>query len=258
MSEEQEIGVEQEERAPEINPAEEKAKPQGWVPRESFRGDPAKWVDAETFVKRGENILPIVKERLDHVIKENQEIKAAQKEFLEYHKKTAEREFNRALQAIEQRKLDAVQEADTDAYQRAQREERELLKERPQPTPPANTPPPEFESFVRSNDWYNTDPEMKAYADNIGVFINSTRQLPFADVLREVEKEVKARYPHKFQNTRREAAPSVERSADMGLPVKNGKAYADLPADAKTACDKFIRTIPGFTKEQYLKDYFGD
>lgn len=237
------------------DPIADKAKAMGWVPKEEFRGDPTRWTDAQAFVERGENILPVLKERLDHVIKENKEIKEAQKEFLDYHKKTAKREYDRALQTVQQRKLDAVQDADVDGYQKAEQEERELLKE----SPPVkqNEPKPEFVDFLKNNDWYQSDPDMRAYADNMGVFISSTKNLEYGDVLKEVEKEVKARYPGKFQNQRRESADSVERSPDTGLPVKQGKTFNDLPADAKAACEKFMRNIPGFTKEQYLKDYFG-
>lgn len=242
-----------------VDPVVEKAKGMGWVPKEDFRGDPERWTPADKFVERGENILPIVKERLDHVIKENQELKASFKEFNDYHKKTAEREFNRAVETLEQRKIDAVQNADVDEYRQVQREEHELWKERPQPVPQANIPSPEFVQFTKENDWYQSDAEMKAYADMIGNGIAATRagQISYGDILKEVEKEVKARYPGKFQNQRRESANSVERSSDTGLPVKGGKTYNDLPPEDRKDCDKYVKTIPGFTKEQYVKDYFG-
>ena len=40
---------------------EQEARNLGWVPQEEFRGDPGKWVDAETFVERGHTIMPILK-----------------------------------------------------------------------------------------------------------------------------------------------------------------------------------------------------
>ena len=262
MAENEEVAIEVEvveDNTP--DPVEEKARGMGWAPKEEWRGDPEKWKDAKTFVERSENILPIVKERLDSGIKENRELKQTSQElkqtFQEFHKKTAEREFNRALEQVKQRKIEAVQGADVEEYQQAERAEQELLKERQQPATQSTAVSPEFAAFESANDWYKTDPDMRAYADNMGNYIASTRQLPYADMLREVEKEVKARYPHKFQNQRREAAPSVERSAETGLPVKAGKTYTDLPDEARKACDKFVKTIPGFTKEQYLKDYFG-
>jgi hypothetical protein len=36
-----------------------------------------------------------------------------------------------------------------------------------------------------------------------------------------------------------------------------GKSYAALPDDAKKACDRFVKQGL-MTKEQYIKDYFGE
>lgn len=40
---------------------EQEASELGWVPLEKFKGDESKWVDAETFVERGKQIMPILK-----------------------------------------------------------------------------------------------------------------------------------------------------------------------------------------------------
>jgi hypothetical protein len=39
---------------------EQRAVEMGWAPKEEFRGDPDKWIDAESYVRRGEEVLPIV------------------------------------------------------------------------------------------------------------------------------------------------------------------------------------------------------
>jgi len=44
---------------------EEKAAQQGWAPQDQWRGPPGKWVDAETFLKRGENNPRVLRERLE-------------------------------------------------------------------------------------------------------------------------------------------------------------------------------------------------
>src|SRR5687768_16654653 len=41
-------------------PVEDKARRMGWRPRAEYGGDPTRWVDAETFVRRGDEILPFV------------------------------------------------------------------------------------------------------------------------------------------------------------------------------------------------------
>lgn len=37
------------------------AKEMGWTPQDKFKGDPEKWVDADEFVRRGENLLPLLR-----------------------------------------------------------------------------------------------------------------------------------------------------------------------------------------------------
>jgi len=41
--------------------AETKAKAMGWSPKDEFRGDPDRWVDAETYVRRGEEFIPFLR-----------------------------------------------------------------------------------------------------------------------------------------------------------------------------------------------------
>jgi hypothetical protein len=42
---------------------EVRARTMGWVPKEEYKGNPDNWRDANEFVRRGEEILPIVQER---------------------------------------------------------------------------------------------------------------------------------------------------------------------------------------------------
>ena len=56
---------------------EQAAREMGWRPKEEFRGDTAKWVDAETFVSRGENFIPILRADREKLRGENAEIKSA-------------------------------------------------------------------------------------------------------------------------------------------------------------------------------------
>ena len=40
---------------------ETQALAMGWIPKEKFRGEETKWVDAETYVERGQTFLPFIK-----------------------------------------------------------------------------------------------------------------------------------------------------------------------------------------------------
>jgi hypothetical protein len=54
---------------------------QGWVPKEKFKGNEDDWVDASTFVKRGREILPILRKNNENLVRELNQTKASLQEF---------------------------------------------------------------------------------------------------------------------------------------------------------------------------------
>ena len=89
------------ETPPEVNESVLKeAESQGWVPKEKFRGDENDWVDADTFVKRGREIMPILRKNNENLLKELNTTKEQLKEF----KKSAD-EFKKFQQQAHERKV---------------------------------------------------------------------------------------------------------------------------------------------------------
>jgi hypothetical protein len=58
---------------------EVQARELGWSPKEEFKGDPERWIDAETFVKRGEELMPILKANNRKLLGEVMSLKEAVK-----------------------------------------------------------------------------------------------------------------------------------------------------------------------------------
>ena len=88
---------------------EEKAKAMGWAPKEEFRGDESKWVDAEEFVKRGENYVGIAKENIDRLTtkvtnleKKLEESSGLFNEFREFATKSEQRAYDKSQKEYEQ------------------------------------------------------------------------------------------------------------------------------------------------------------
>jgi hypothetical protein len=63
---------------------------------------------------------------------------------------------------------------------------------------------------------------------------------------------VKAKFPDKFENPRRKAA--MHEGGGARGESKRGKSYANLPADAKATCDRFVKKGL-MTKEAYVDAY---
>lgn len=240
------------------NEVEDKARRMGWVPKEEFKGDPNKWRPADEFVERGENELPIMRERLRHQDKQLAELKETIKQFADYHSKTEQRAYQQAYTDLKQRQIQAVADGNTAEFVKLDGEIQKLTTEIAEAKPitvPQDDPTehPEYKAWKTKNGWFESDKEMTAYANNIGAYIRQTTDLSGMDFLHAVTKEVKAKFPSKFENPRRNEAPAVEGSS--ASPRKGGKSYADLPAEAKAACDKFVKQGLIKSRDEYVKSY---
>ena len=99
-----------------------KIVPSAWVGRrrKQFRGDPTRWVSAEEFIRRGEEELPIARERmrkadrmLEDTQKELRDSRAVMEEMRERLKKADERAYAKARADLEEARTAAVQAAGT-------------------------------------------------------------------------------------------------------------------------------------------------
>lgn len=263
---EQEIG--QVETSPEIIA---EARQMGWVPQEEFRGDESKWRNADDFVERGREILPIVlknKEELLHKNKvlenELKEIKSAMEDFKEYRKADKDRMYKQALSDLKFKKKEAVDNSDgemvvaiDEAIDELKTEQLEV-KEQPKGNTKEPVIDPEFMKWVNENDWYANNAVLQYAANAAGAEVMEEspglKGKPFLD---KVTSKVRERYPEKFGNARRESASSVEEGGNSAPRGSKKKTYANLPADAKAACDKFVKQ--GIMKqEEYVSEFEWD
>lgn len=254
MSEENEVV----EEAPEVI---EKASAMGHMSKEEWEAkgrDPEKWRPASEFVERGENLMPILKERLDHSVREMAEMKQTMQQMHSHFMKAEEiaerRGWTKAIAEVQQKQAAAVEIADLEEFKKLKKEENDLLSNPPQPQSVQTGPTPDFKAFHAKNEWYGQDKKMTVFADSIGqAYRIENPNATLKEIFKEVEVEVKARFPEKFTNPRREGASSVEGGT---APVKRGgKTFDDLPKEAKDAYARFAKQIPGFKKEDYLRNY---
>lgn len=242
-----------------------KAEKMGWTPREQFRGDPAKWRPADEFVERGEKMLPILQANVRKQEREIAELKASMRELGEYHSKTAQREHEKALQQLRQERADAIAKGDGVAFDKVDAQIADLRTKvetkAPQKQDDAETVA--FNEWLSRNKWAE-DRKLqtigKAIADTMVEDGESARGTALLDM---VTVEMKRRYPEKFENPRRNAAPTVE--GGTGQRKSGGKAYADMPAEARAACDRMARNAysdkpeeQAKFKAEYVRNFFAD
>jgi len=243
---------------------EAKAKEQGWAPKEEWRGDPDKWVDAQEFVERGETILPIVNAQLKKEREANQklredidEVKKTAAEFQAFQKRQAEQAIKAVearMEALKAQRAEAISQGDGERVNAIDDEIEEARETKRQAkVEPQNEDMAYFDTWLKDNNWYQEDAKMRRYADGVAAELNKDG-VKGKTFLKQLRAEVESQFPDKFKN------PNRERSdVDTGTtrPPSGGKTYNDLPDEAKKACDRFVKTIPGYTKEAYLADYFG-
>lgn len=243
---------------------EAEAKADGWVPQTEWKGDPNKWIPADEFVKRGETILPIVQAKYRKTLDEVGELKRKFDEqqgvFGEFQKfqeqalAKANKERENAIAELEALRAKAITDGDGQTFTQTDKKLQELRAEAT--TPPKKDPPkesPEVTAWKAENKWYLSDMELTAVADGLADVVSRENPgLKGKAFLDKLTERVKSVVPHKFENPRRQ-----EQLTGEGSRKGSGKSkgYDDLPADARKACDQFVRTIPGFTKEQYLSQY---
>jgi hypothetical protein len=237
---------------------ESEAKGSGWVPKESWKGPEDRWVDAKTFIQRGEEYYPFVQAKLKkeiHSLKsELDEVKTVSQQFREFSEKAIERERKekeRVVAQLEEARATAISNGDGKEAVRLEKEIRQVERE---PVKTNQTEPPEVTAWKAANAWYGSDMELSAVADGLSdVVARENPGLKGKAFLDKLTERVQAVVPHKFQNSRREEDLTGDHQRKTNS--KKGKTYEDLPNDAKVACDRFLKQIPGFTKEAYLSQY---
>lgn len=294
--------------AEEQDKIEARARKLGWVPKDEFKGDAARWRPADEWLERGLGnnvILRDLNEKLDRLsddqAREIRELRRRQGESVDVIRSLNKRfedadlnGYNRAKRELESRMEKAVGEADVDGYKAAQADLKRLedagppkpaVPERQEPEDRRGNgddrPDPAIVQWAEQNPWFNRakEPELFEYAD----LVNRQLQREYEaagktekDVggivhLHEVARRVKQRYPERFdqENPRRSAPSSVRTPAGerrgtngSGKPSHLQRTYANLPQDAKDACDKQIRAMgngkdgkPYYSREKYCLTY---
>jgi hypothetical protein len=265
----------------EVSPeVQHEAESQGWVPKERFRGNESDWVDADTFVKRGREILPILRKNNENLIKDLQatkdqlkEFREAAEEFKKFQRESYERkaqEYESRIQEIKESRAQAISDGDgqkvnalDDALDQAKedfKEAKQAVKDvvsakEPEPTPEAIDPG--LQAWLDRNSWFGQDKRLTGMVNGIGESLRLEFPLlkgqAFLDKLDEVLAE---EFPSKFGGKKQSPSSRVESGSGRAgrSGSSNAQSYDNLPPEAKSACDRFVKQKL-MTREQYVADF---
>ena len=211
---------------------EEVATGLGWANAEDWRGDPEKHIDAEEFVRRGRESMPLMRSNMQRQDEKIERLTAAIAYQNDLHAKEGERmkaDFADKMRA-------AVQEGDTEAYDAAKKSHDAVVDVEA----PATTDEPRDAAFAERNSWYNVDP-VKTNA----AMVESARLQNIAPGLSQEdhEKAIELHIAKEFGAkpvTQKPGSPVTKPRAG-GAPA-SGKTFNQLPDDAKAAFTDFVKS----------------
>lgn len=210
-------------------------------------------------------------------------------EFVVFSRDAEQRAYDKAVRDLKAQQSKAKEDGDLPAFADATERLDSLIADHPAVTgkakvdqpgaAPATAPktpdeeyrqwmaaePAAFDEWKGENTWFTEEPEMFAYAQQMDQFLQTKHGFGIkrSERLKKLSELVKKKFPAFFGNAARATGSPVEGDAG-GRPGGNGKhSYNDLPPDAKTQCDKWTGkagdgksgTIPGLTRDEYLKSY---
>lgn len=197
----------------------------------------------------------VLKERNEKLSSQFDEIKAELATTREMTKKLVsnfeeqkKKAVEKAISALKAERKEAIADGDADKVEKI---DEEIDRQKENVAKPVENPI--FTAWVTENPWYHTNKRMGAKADTIAKeLVESGRYDDQKEIFDTVADEIKRLYPEAFVNPKK-GSPEVEGGRQS--PTKTSKkSYADLPADAKAACDEFVSNKL-MTREEYVTMY---
>lgn len=246
---------EETEKDPETSDAVKFATLQGWTDKEAFKGNPDNWKTAEQFIEDGNKHAVILRERNQKLAAQVSEMQSTMTQLVDDQQKQKDKAVKRAIKELRVQKVEAINESDGEKVT-AIDEQIDQLKEDAKPAP---NPTNDFDRWITDNAWYNTDPMLKAEANMYAkAYVDAGSFKTDAEVFDAVTRRIKREFPDQFENPNKKEPSSVAPGSHSKPSGAAGKKYSDLPAEAKAACDRFVKTIPKFTVDKYLATYEWD
>ena len=245
---------------------EDKARRMGWKPQEEYKGDPNRWTDAESFVKVGEERIPVMKENYRKLEDKYTNLEQQVKQQREYQEHMGKVQYERAMKDLEAQQRSAVEEADTEKFDQLRKQEEQIKVDYSPKESTAQQPqkPHEVVDWESRNTWYQ-NPTLADKAVKLEhrimeeeAFKQSQdyqyRPMNLADRLEEVSRRVQADFQPREQPRK---LPAVEGARPAGSSKAPAKTWSDIEPDHLDAANTMVKSGL-LSKAEYLKDYFGE
>ena len=262
------------------DPEEAAARRKGWLPKSEYQGDPDKWVDAATFIDRGNKFNKNLQREVEALKQKLADFEGTKAAFRKFHEETLAKkdaELQAAINALRVQRSQATQDGDHETAIALEDRIDELKAERKafsaveavqpppaDPTTPANPAGLHVEVLNEwiddGNTWFREDTKLQAYAVSVGEdLIRSGEKLRGRKFLDKVAEIVAEDFPRKFKqrSITTPASPVSSSTPSRSTPSAGTRprTEADLPPEDLKLMRQFIKE--GWTtKEKFLAGYF--
>lgn len=245
---------------------EARAREMGWKPQDEFHGNAEKWIPAETYVERGETVLPIVKaqkakleqdvSRLSSELREARVAIAGSQDAIkaleEFYSEETKRQVVKARAELRVQIKDARDEGNVDAELEAQEELTRLnaAERKAEVKPPerkVEVPPPPTPAYLAwqaENAWFLSDQKKARRAFLVGTEVKEENpSLSGTAFYAELDRRL---VTEGIKEGRKSGTSKVEGGGDLG--GERGarvSGYDDLPSDVKAVCDRQGKALIG-------------
>jgi hypothetical protein len=231
---------------------EAEAKEHGWSPKEDFKGDVSRWVDAETFMKRADEMMPLLKAQNARLKRDLDGIKKDLRRATAHFEGAEKRAYERAKTELEGKIEEAVESGDLQAARAAMKDMAELKPEGDTVGPKHSKEEAQeaLDEFREEHPWYDkanlanaSEIEIngRLYFDRmIDKHIAKTTEMAPADFFAFVTDLTLEKYPLlKGKPARQKPASAVE-GGNAGRPRGTSKTWDNLPPEAQRQYQRFI------------------
>lgn len=241
---------------------EAEARKLGWKPLEEFKGDPSQHIDAEKYLQRGREIMPLLRAENDRLKERLKAVEKNSARAAEFFSKAEERAYARALADLKADAAAAAKAGDTAAMDRVMDEVAKL--EKPGAAEPAidvDARMEEFADWSKQNRWYGDNDVMRMYADREAEKLAKSKGGAFLDKadLDELAQKVRTKfedaYPEAFGQAQRQKPRSAVDGGGSAPRGRGGRTFADLPPEAQAMCRKWVNAGIIKSEADYVKSY---
>ena len=254
-----------------LDPIEAEASRKGWRPKDKYEGDPTKWVDAKTFIERGERFASNLQKEVATLKAKLESFEGTRAAFIKHQSevmKAKDEELSAVLKQLRVQRSEAQADGDhegavalEDRMEVIRKDREQVAAELKAVEAPAEaaapTVDPVLEAWIEDgNDWFAKDAKLRNYAVTLGDELRSQGEtLKGRAFLDKITTLMAEEFPSKFGNANRQRAGMAEGSRGSAAAGAGGKTERDLPAADRALMREFV--AQGYmTKEKFLTDYF--